>query len=77
MVSSTTPALDGATVPCWKYTRIPDFSASHWRPSGTLTNVPADVAEHWYRHGWVTVEEAKAAAKPKAEPKAEPTGEKK
>ncbi len=44
---------------------------------GTLTNVPAEVAECWERHGWVTVVDDKPAAKPKAEPKPEPAREKK
>ncbi len=41
---------------------------------GTLTDVPADTAEYWERHGWVTLVDDKPAAKPKAEPK--PTGDK-
>jgi hypothetical protein len=33
--------------------------------SGTLHDVPAETAEHWQRHGWVTVvDEPKTAAKP-------------
>jgi hypothetical protein len=39
---------------------------------GTLTDVPADVAEHWERHGWVTTVQHKPT-KPKAAPKPEPT----
>ena len=39
--------------------------------------MPAEVAEYWERHGWVTVVDDKPAAKPKAEPKPEPASEKK
>ena len=54
------------------------LGASRWgQRSGTLTNVPAEVAEYWERHGWVTVVDDKPAAKPKAEPKPEPASEKK
>jgi hypothetical protein len=39
--------------------------------SGTITGVPADVAEYWQKHGWVTLVEDKPA-----KPKPEPTGDK-
>jgi hypothetical protein len=31
--------------------------------AGTLTGVPADLAEHWERHGWATVVEDDKATK--------------
>ena len=37
--------------------------------SGTLTNVPADTAEHWQRHGWVTVVDDKPNAPTKTQAK--------
>ncbi|MDT5096406.1 MAG: hypothetical protein QOC76_143 [Mycobacterium sp.] len=40
--------------------------------SGTLTDVPADTAEYWERHGWVSV-----VVDTPAKTKAEPTSEKK
>jgi hypothetical protein len=35
--------------------------------AGTLTGVPADVAEHWQRHGWVTIVDDKPKTPAKTE----------
>lgn len=61
-----TPAHDGTTVTVTVVDPHLVFHDGEQR-SGTLHNVPTDVAEHWERHGWVTI----VADKPKAPSKTE------
>ncbi|MEE2855399.1 MAG: hypothetical protein VX424_22420 [Actinomycetota bacterium] len=60
------PANDGTTVTITVVDPHLVFHDGEQR-SGTLTGVPADVAEHWQRHGWATIVEDKPKTPAKAE----------